>query len=79
MTKKKQQIVIKHKVTVTVYEPIPGVQETLRPQFTFEGEPMSMKMTEAIFFYLRKALRMDKLKLAKKEKEENGRDESGNE
>jgi len=70
MAKKKQELKIKHKVTVVIYHPEEGVEESKRPQFIFEGELMRTKTTEYIFSHMRKALRMEKLKLAKEMKED---------
>ena len=72
-----KKLKIKYKVTVVIYHPVQGVEETLKPQYTFEGDVLPTKMTEYIFHHMRKALRMEKAKLAKKEKEDdNGKPES---
>lgn len=62
---------LRTRVIVDIYYPDSDLPITHKPQYSFQGELLKTKETESIFFYLRKALRMEKARIAKERREEN--------
>lgn len=69
-----QELKVRTKIEVIIYEPINEIPETHTPQFNFSGQVISMKTLESISFNMRKALRKFKLDKARAIKEEVGED-----
>ena len=69
---KKDEKEVRSRITITIYHPNPEIKETLRPQFLFEGEHISMKSTLQIFSYMRHALRQEGVR-QRREGENDGR------